>query len=1103
MVIDFSNIDYKNKPVLILRNLDGIAIQTLGYAFNIAAEFSYNEISTLTFDLPKQIDGINTPHYDDVVGMRIIDLHNVGQFILINPSEESDGVKTVKSCTAYSLEYEFAKKTITLESGTYNFWNPLSPDDTILGRILERMPDWSVGKVDSDLIGIYRTFEVTEENIYDFMKSVVQEPYGCIFEFDTYKREINVVSVNSKVEQKPVYLSTERLIKEVEINEDSDNIVTCLDVNGADGVTIRSVNPTGTNKIYNLDYFMNTTNFSEGFIQKWRQWEKDYEAYRTIYYNTSIERNLQTVRKLTEQSNLTDLKGELTDLENQQAATIQAIAENLAEQSALKIINKNIADKKTEISEQENKIKNINNILTGIENTLDNIKSALAWNKQDTNGNYVYFTPDELNILQKYFIENSVQDSSFVISSTATYDNKDINNPINNIKLAVTDSSNIESVTDDNGKVLKNIKGGELSVGLFKGEIVNATVDFNTDKSFIFTASLIKGKAGETEFNSGNITVIGNYKTTSSSTSSLSFNVYDGTLYFTKNATEYEQHMIEWELYEYGRQVLAEKSSPAYDFSIQSGNFLAADDFISFKNELALGKRVYLKIDDNDVLTPYVVKVSINYEDASDFNLEFSSTYTTFDQQFSLSKLLEQSVSMGKTLNAKSGIYEQFVSSGASNTVKEFMDSALDIAKNTVLSSGHQAIEFGDAGIRVRKWDTDSGNPPTEYEPEEIWIVDNMIAFTDDKWNTAKMAIGKIYDDNIINSDGTKGGRIYGIAAPYLVGTILAGQNLIITTENGSFNVDSSGVVIDSLNMRIINSSGSGLTFDANEGLKHTVTVNGTKYEAGFSASNNNDEGYGLYFMVDGKKKLYFDVDKPELVVDGSIWAREIYLGKDRKNINALTVNDKGYDAIQGNCLDLKNILVKDDDGNKRFEIDGNGRYFRIYNGYIYLTNGKNTIKITPSEGLIFTSDGAEKLKLDISNGNVTSNDGTFTGGIFRATGQGRDGGAAYYIQDGYRQCGYISYDSHGAGTAEEARERVFFTTTDGVALKLQSSGNMSFESNGGNIYFTSSVNFTGSRLKWNNETLATQNTVENEIKSLRTWVENNFAKKSDIPSGI
>lgn len=152
---------------------------------------------------------------------------------------------------------------------------------------------------------------------------------------------------------------------------------------------------------------------------------------------------------------------------------------------------------------------------------------------------------------------------------------------------------------------------------------------------------------------------------------------------------------------------------------------------------------------------------------------------------------------------------------------------------------------------------------------------------------------------------------------------------------------------------------------------------------------------------------------------------------------------------------------------------------------------------------MIFTSDGAEKLKLDISNGNVTSNDGTFTGGIFRATGQGRDGGAAYYIQDGYRQCGYISYDSHGAGTAEEARERVFFTTTDGVALKLQSSGNMSFESNGGNIYFTSSVNFTGSRLKWNNETLATQNTVENEIKSLRTWVENNFAKKSDIPSGI
>lgn len=49
LVIDFSKINYKEKPILILKNLDGTAIQTLGYAFNVMGEFSYNEISTLTF----------------------------------------------------------------------------------------------------------------------------------------------------------------------------------------------------------------------------------------------------------------------------------------------------------------------------------------------------------------------------------------------------------------------------------------------------------------------------------------------------------------------------------------------------------------------------------------------------------------------------------------------------------------------------------------------------------------------------------------------------------------------------------------------------------------------------------------------------------------------------------------------------------------------------------------------------------------------------------------------------------------------------------------------------------------------------------------------
>ena len=70
-------------------------------------------------------------------------------------------------------------------------------------------------------------------------------------------------SVKDIISTKPVYLSTNNLIKEIDIKENTDDLITALDVYGADGVDIRSVNPMGTNRIYNLDEYMNTEYFSE------------------------------------------------------------------------------------------------------------------------------------------------------------------------------------------------------------------------------------------------------------------------------------------------------------------------------------------------------------------------------------------------------------------------------------------------------------------------------------------------------------------------------------------------------------------------------------------------------------------------------------------------------------------------------------------------------------------------------------------------------------------------------------------------------------------------------------------------------------------------
>lgn len=835
MVIDFSKIDYEEKPILILRNLDGTAIQTLGYAFNVKADLSYNEVSTLTFDLPETVDDVATPHYDDVVGMRIVDWYGIGQFILINPSEQSNGVTMVKSCKAYSLEYEFAKKDFYLEAGVFNFWNPLSPDDTIIGRILEKMPDWSIGYIDTALVGKYRTFEELSKKAYDFIKSDVQQSYGCIIDFNTYERKIYAVSVDSVVPIHQIYLSRERLIDDIKVEENSDEIVTCLDVNGDEGVNIRLVNPTGSNKLYNIDYFLNETNFSAELVAKWRKWEQDCEDNREAYFNLIMEYNLRRSQTLAEQVILTDLQGELGVLQSQQAVIIQAIAQKLQDQSALDEINEQILAKQGEIDAEQEYITELNAGANTVYTMIEQINAKLAMDRQE-DGKYVYFTPEELTILQRYFIEDSFEDSSFALVSTASYDNVDSHVSLSDIQAVFT-GGEVESVDSTGGNSkLWTMTGGSLQVGTLSATLVRATAEFGGGtKPIVLSAYLERGTIGEASFESGTLTLLADEGNWSITDDGCRLTITSGDLYFTKNSTDYEQYSVEWDLYEYGKSVLDEKAFPSYTFSVDSGNFLAADAFVKFKNELTLGERVYLNLsqDGTDkLMKPFVTQVHVEFEDFSNFSIEFSSTYSSSDAGFRLAQLLEKSVSLGKTLNTKSGMYAEFVNSGASTRVKSFMDSALDIAKNAVLSSGNQAITFDDTGIRIRKWKDKAAGT---YEDEQIWMVDNVIAFTRDNWNTANMAIGKIFDENIIgytktsdaaqvagktyytDADGTVWDgstawstdlyeldhTAYGIVAPYLVGTILAGQNLIIDTENGAFRVDSNGVWIDSLKFYI------------------------------------------------------------------------------------------------------------------------------------------------------------------------------------------------------------------------------------------------------------------------------------------------------------
>lgn len=837
MVIDFSKVDIHEQPVLILKNTSGVPFGILGAASNIVADIKYNEVSALDFNLPAYTDGMEVPNYNSVVGMRIIDFQDIGQFILMNPKETGDGIKRVKTCKAYSLEYEFTFKKITLQNGTYNFWNPVAPDDTILGIILELMPSWSIGTVDSSLIGKYRTYEVSEENLYNFIKNTLQQSYSCIFDFDTYNRVINVKDVSSTVPTNPLYISLDNLAKEITIEEDTESIITRLDVNGAEGVDIRDVNPTGNNKIINLNYYMTTDNFDQSTIDKYHSWKSLYQSYQLPYYNLSIEYSLQVMRKTTESAALTDLEGEMTSLENQQAVIIRAIAQNLDDQSSLNKINAQIASKQVEINAKKAEIANI-------QKDVDAVMAELVAINQATNFQNA-FTEAEYITIDRFIKDDAISESSFVVQATDSYSDADYGSKITSTTLNVTGSS-VTSTTNANNKTIYEVQGGSLRIGSkVSSNIIRGVFEKAIDGTFVMTAYLGKGTIDSDAFETACLSLSGACGAVTSNTSALTIKSINAYLYLTLNTSEYAKRSVAWDLFEFGNGILEKISQPSFKFSISSANFLFIEEFEEFKNSLKQGEKMYVGLSEDQILTPIAIGLKIDYNSPQSLSLEFSDTYVSGDSSFLLADLLEQSVSMGKNVDISKFTYSAFIDSGANTQVKEFMTSALDVAKNAIMSSKDQAISWGDSGIRLRKWKDEAH---TDYDDQQIWMNNNSILMTSNNWSTAEIAIGSFYDKNL--------GNQWGIVAPNIVGTLLAGSNLVIESakKDGSvsvFRVDAEGCFLHNSEFSITSdATKTHILLDA----EHGIAV-GT-YPLIDADGNIDEDNYK--FWVDETGNLFF-----------------------------------------------------------------------------------------------------------------------------------------------------------------------------------------------------------------------------------------------------
>lgn len=287
--VDFLN--NLEKPIIYIAKKDKTFLGAVSIYDDLSLTFNLNAYQTASFKIYRDINGNKYEHYDDFQEDRLIMIQGISWYkIHVETNIENTGIS--KSITANSLECTLCnKRLIDFECNTgeilYDdyvktiFYDPTNPKGSLLHRVLNVAPSWSVGHVDATLANKQRSFDEDDIDIYSFLTGDVSEAFNCLFVFDTFNMTINAYDLDNYGEDTNIYVSMDNLAQSMTESIDENSIITCYRVNGGDGIYINEVNPNSTNKIYNFEYYL--PEMEESIQNKVKAYNEKYQSLKPQY----------------------------------------------------------------------------------------------------------------------------------------------------------------------------------------------------------------------------------------------------------------------------------------------------------------------------------------------------------------------------------------------------------------------------------------------------------------------------------------------------------------------------------------------------------------------------------------------------------------------------------------------------------------------------------------------------------------------------------------------------------------------------------------------------------------------------------------------------
>lgn len=422
MLAQFDSFGNFEIPQITLCNPDGRALGILSNLSDRKMNIRFNDLSDLSFTIRRGTEDCRCPVYEQVEPFRYLLLEDIGYFVITDVSESEEENDAFKTVEASSCEYELNHIQLDYYEGTYGFYSsaPQEKTDSLMTLIMEKLPSWRLdtGSIPSDVAARFRTFDTTDQTVYSFFMTEMEEAYECLFEFDILERVIRVYDRYQYDNRTDICLSTEDVLKGLTLRTKSDEIKTALTVKGGNGLDILSVNPLGTNMIYNFSYYATPDWMDDALIAKVQKWQADVAAFAEeetgVFPQKRAQINAIQSRKADKEGEITRLKQDLTNLQTQQSAIISEPAEKAQKNANLASVRTKINAAKSALSSAESALASIEAELKAANTGLKALQDQIALN--------AVFTPAEMEVLSRFIQQGAYTEENITRQDNMSYE---------------------------------------------------------------------------------------------------------------------------------------------------------------------------------------------------------------------------------------------------------------------------------------------------------------------------------------------------------------------------------------------------------------------------------------------------------------------------------------------------------------------------------------------------------------------------------------------------------------------------------------------------------------------------------------------------------